>query len=211
VVYRKPFVSLFAGLEPEKARDKAAEIRDARLRNSLIDLLKGASSKEGVARIVEAFAKEKELRHIRLLKKKATIIRIEHPASCKRFKKGVVPGKINYVGVWQMPSGEIKAVGRSVFEVNRTKGDMNKLKPHPAAKLKMTIYKKDMVRVVKSGRMITCTVVSLGPVHGIFKLRPHNLEGSEEFRISFGQLRNYQVRKISITSSGKFHDPGPIF
>jgi CRISPR-associated endonuclease Csn1 len=211
VVYRKPFVSLFAGLEPEKARDKAAEIRDARLRHPLINLLKGASSSGDVARIVDAFAKEKGIRHIRLLKKKTTIIPIEHPSSGKKFKKGVVPGKINHVGFWQMPSGEIKAVGRSVFEVYQARGDMNKLKPHPAAKLKMTIYKKDMVRVVKSGQMITCTVVSMSPWSGTFKLRPHNFGESEEFNISFGQLRNYQVRKISITASGQLHDPGPVF
>jgi hypothetical protein len=213
VVYRKPFVSLFAGLQPEKARDKAAEIRDARLRHSLINLLKGASSSEDVARIVEAFAKDKGIRHIRLLKKETTIIPIEHPASCKRFKKGVVPGKINHVGFWQMPSGDIKAVAKSAFEVNQARGDMNKLKPHPAAKLKMILHKKDMVRLVKSGRMLTCTVVTLSPLTGTgtFKLRPHNLPKSQEFTVSFTQVRNYQVRKISITSSGQLHDPGPIF
>lgn len=211
LVYRKPFVSLFAGLEPEQARDKAAEIRDARLRHPLIKLLQGASSSADVARIAEAFAREKKIRHIRLLKKNTATIPIEHPSSGKRFRKGVVPGNINHVGFWQMPSGEIKAVGRSRFEVNQARGDMNKLKPHPAAKLKMTLYKRDMVRVVKSGQMITCTVVSLSTGSGSFKLRPHNLAESEEFRISFGQVRNYQVRKISISSSGKLHDQGPIF
>jgi CRISPR-associated endonuclease Csn1 len=211
VVYRKPFVSHFADLVPEKARAKAAEIRDARLRHPLINLLKEASSNEDVARIIETFAKEKGIRNIRLLRKKATIIPIEHPSSGKKFKKGVVPGKINNVGFWQMPSGEIIAVGRSVFEVNRAKGDMNKLKPHPAAKLKMTLYKSDIVRLVQSGQMITCTVVSMSPENGNCRLRPHNLRESEEFKISFSQVEKYRVRKLSVTPAGKCHDPGPIF
>jgi CRISPR-associated endonuclease Csn1 len=210
-VYRKPFVSLFAGLEAEKAGAKAAEIRDGRLRRDLMNLLEGASAKEEVAGIIEAFAREEQIRHIRLLKKESTIIPIVHPASTKRFRKFVAPKTINHVGFWQMPCGEIRAVGRSVFEVNQAKGDMNRLKPHPAARLKMTLYKKDTVRVVKSGRTMTCTVVSLSPAGKSFKLRPHNLGESEEFRISFSQVRNYQVRKLSITASGQVHDPGPIF
>jgi hypothetical protein len=211
VVSRRPFVSLFAGLQPEEARDKAVLIRDARLRRPLINLLQAASSAEDVARLIEAFARDNGIRHIRLLKKETTIIPIEHPASCKRFKKGVVPGKINHVGFWQMPSGEIKAVAKSAFEVNQARGDMNKLKPHPAARLKMILYKKDMVRIVKSGRMLTCTVVSLSPSSRTFKLRPHNVQHSEEFNISFSQVTNYQIRKISMTAAGKLHDPGPIF
>lgn len=211
LVCRKPFISLFADLDPEKAIDKAAEIRDAQLRNLLINLLERASSKEDVARIVEAFANQNGIRKIRLLKKEATVIPIEHPSSGKRFKKGVLPGKVNHIGFWQMPSGEIKALGRSIFEVNQVKGDLNKLKPHPAAKLKMILYKKDMLRVVKSGQLLTCTVVSISPVVGTLRLRPHNLARSEEFQVSFGQLRNYQVRKISMTALGKFHDPGPMF
>jgi CRISPR-associated endonuclease Csn1 len=211
LVCRRPFVPLFAGLAPDKACAKTAEIRDARLRRPLIKLLQGASSEQDVARIVEAFAREKKIHAIRLLKKEATIIPIEHPSSGKKFRKFVVPGKIHNVAFWQMPSGEIKAIGRSVFEVNQARGDMNRLKPHPAAKLKMTLHKKDMVRVVKSGQAITCIVVSLGPGTGTLKLRPHDLAESGEFKISFGQVRNYQLRKVSMTASGRIHDPGPIF
>jgi len=211
VVYRKPFISLFSGLEPEKARDKAAEIRDARLRNPLINLLEQATSKEDVVNIIEKFAKEKNIRNIRLLKKESTIIPIEHPSDDKKFKKGVVPGDIDHVAFWQMPSKEIVPIGRSVFEVNQAKGQRGNLKPHPAARLKLSLHKRDMLRVVKNGEKITCVLVKMSPANSTFTVRPNNLGVDGQFAISFGQVKNYQVRKIHITPSGKIHDPGPIF
>lgn len=211
VVYRKPFIPLFTGLDPDKAMSKAAEIRDARLRSPLTKLLEKAESKDDVTKIVTDFAKDKGIKNIRLLKKEATIIPIEHPSESKKFKKGVVPGKIHHISFWRLPSGEVKAFGRSVFEANQCKSDLNKLRPHPAAKLLLTLHKKDMVRVVKNEKEMVCVVVSISPENGNFKLRPQGITDGQEFKISFGQVKNYKVRKIHITPTGKIYDSGPIF
>ncbi len=219
VVYRKPFVPIFAGLDPDKARSKAAEIRDARLRVPLLKLLETAEEKEHVAKIVDKFSKAKGIRNIRLLKKEATIIPVEHPSEDKKFKKGVVPGDIDHVGFWYIPpkrgqpreDGEIRVIGRSVFDVAKAKGKRSALKPHPAAKLKLCLQKRDTLRVVKNGKLITCTLIKMSPANNTFTVRPNTLGNRGDFAISFSQVKNYQVRKVYVTNSGQIYDPGPIF
>lgn len=221
VVYRKPFVLLFAGLEPNKARDKASEIRDARLRNPLMNLLEKAESKEEVTKIVTDFAKEKGIKNIRILKKEATIIPIEHPSENKKFKKGVVPGSNHHIAFWRMPDKSVQALGISFYDMISRKDDLNSLKPHPAAKLVCHISNGDLIRVTQNEADRTLKVVNLSPANKLFWCIDHQEGGNlskrykekdlKYFFLSFSKMADYKVRKIHITPTGKIYDSGSIF
>jgi CRISPR-associated endonuclease Csn1 len=214
VVKRGDFRGHFAKVTPDKAANKIALIRDPLIRQELEVELSAAASVADITHIVDAYAKRKGIRRIRLLKKEATVQAVTHlSTSGQKFEKGIVPGSNHHVAFWKLPSGEIKARGCSFFELNSVKGDMNQLKPHPAAKLVCRLHKKDLVRVYKNGKEETCVITKLTPSEGneTITMRIHSDSDGGGFAVSFSQLGNYKLRKIHITPAGKVHDSGSMF
>lgn len=214
VVKRGDFRGHFAKVAPDKVVNKIALIRDPVIRKELELELPLATDVEDLARIVDAYAKRKGIRRIRLLKKEATVLPITHRSTAgQEFEKGVVPGSNHHVAFWRLPNGEIKARGCSFFEVNSIKGDLNKLKPHPAAKLICRLYKKDLVRILKNGKEETCVITKLNPSEGneTITMRVHSESNGNGFAISFSQFKNYKLRKIRITPAGRIYDSGSMF
>ena len=93
VVTRGNFGGHFAEFAPDKVARKIELIRDPVIRKELEAELSQATNADDVTRIVDAYAKRKGIRRIRLLKKEATVLPIKHTSiSGQVFEKGVVPG-----------------------------------------------------------------------------------------------------------------------
>ena len=104
---------------------------------------------------------------------------------------------------------------------------MEKLKPHPSAKLIIRLFKDDLVRIEEDDKIKTVVVKVIGSTSQCFFL-PHNIasskskdknekqeNGKEEskgsFVLNFKTLKSKKLRKIFVTPSGKVFDSGPIF
>ena len=222
VVKRGDFRGHFAKVAPDKVANKIALIRDPVIRQELEVELSAAATVEDITRIVDAYAKRKGIRRIRLLKKEATVQAISHHAtSGQEFEKGIVPGSNHHVAFWKLPSGEIKARGCSFFELNSVKGDMNKLKPHPAAKLVCRIHNGDLIAAHTLEQRKIYKVVNLSPANQQFWCVEHNEGGNlsqrykekdlKYFFLSFSKMSDHKIRKIHLSVTGKIHDSGSMF
>lgn len=222
VVKRGDFRGHFAKTAPDKVEKKIELIRDPVIRKELKAALANVTTADEVMRIVDDYAKNKGIRRIRLLKKEATILPIRHKAaSGQMFEKGVVPGSNHHVAFWRLPNGEIEAQGCSFFEINSVSGDMNRLKPHPAAKLICRIHKGDLIAVTENETRRVLSVISLKPSNEQMVCIDNQEGGNISQRVDrkdikplylrFSKMAHYKVRKIYVTPTGIIHDSGSMF
>lgn len=239
VVKRGDFRGHFAKVAPDKIANKIALIRDPVIRQELEIELSAAASTEDVARIVDAYAKRKGIRRIRLLKKEATVQTITHRSTAgQEFEKGVAPGEIHHIAFWRVPdkwdqdrySGPLKFhpvsfdknivwSGCNNFDANRYKDKQESFKPHPAAKLVSRVYKGDMFIAENegNGEHEIYKIVGLQPSYPNFRFEwKHHGDGKKSESIgkkflAFNKMKITKARKIHITPAGKIHDPGAMF
>lgn len=222
VVYRSDFRGHFANVTPDKLSKKLELIRDPLIRDEITSVLTGADSKEDIAKKINDYAQRKGIRRIRLLKKEATIEPIHHrDAAGREFHKGVVPGSNHHVAFWKMPDGTVNAAGCSYLEANRTRDDMNQLKPHPAAKLICRIHNGDLIAADVDAQRKIFRVVNLSPANKTFWCVEHHEGGNlsqrykegdlKYFFLRFSKMDSYKIRKIYISPTGVIYDHGSMF
>lgn len=208
VVYRKPLFSL--------SDREIHAIRDPLIREMLTKEIQ--ENNYSLKDTLEKFSERTGIKKVRLLKKENPLFDINHPLKNPVHAKSFARGEIHHIGFWKLPDGKIEAKEVSFLEINRNREE--DFKPHPAAKRIFKLHKRDLVKLVHKGKVKIARVVSLRPVNQIIRLVEHFESGNLEKRIkegekldifiSFGKLKECQLRLVHIDPLGKLKDSGPV-
>jgi CRISPR-associated endonuclease Csn1 len=211
-------------------------IRDKKLREELVKLAEQASSdKEFQTKFLPEFSKKTGVKNIRFYDKNQSIIEIKHPQENPRFSKAIKTNGNHHISVWKMPDKTIKTDVVSNFKMNcpfeikeNEKGEKfinkqkvfsinqeyEKLKPHPAAKLIIRLFKDDLVRLEEYGEEKTVRIAVIGSTTQCYyfdhKNASSDVESKKSFYLNEKALLTKKIRKIFISESGKVFDQGPI-
>ncbi|NCA28011.1 MAG: type II CRISPR RNA-guided endonuclease Cas9 [Proteobacteria bacterium] len=224
-------------------------IRDKKIKDLLLlEANKASTDKEFQEKILPEFSKNTGIKRVRLYDNNKSVLEINHPQNKPRFKKIIKTNGNHHISLWKMPNGEYLTDVVSNFKINcpyeiaksqdgfqyinyekkfEENQSMEKLKPHPSAKLIIRLFKDDLVRIEEDDKIKTVVVKVIGSTSQCFFL-PHNIasskskdknekqeNGKEEskgsFVLNFKTLKSKKLRKIFVTPSGKVFDSGPIF
>lgn len=113
------------------------------------------------------------------------------------------------------PEGyQIKATYLYYYDVKKYKANPEIVKPHPAAKLVMTLNNGDSVAVERNGKLGYYLIKSLRPVSTqteFIEIQKSSREEDEKaFLLAASRLKENKVRKIRITPAGQVLDHGPV-
>ena len=215
---------------------EAKFIRDKKLREELIKLAdQAASDKEFQTKFLPEFSKKTGVRNVRFYDKNQSIIKISHPQKNPRFSKAVKTNGNHHISVWKMPDGKIKTDVVSNFKMNCSfeikqnergenfinkdkkflpKQDFEKLKPHPAAKLLIRLFKDDLAKLEENGEEKTVRIAVIGSTGQCYYFDHKNASSDTDSKKSFylneKGLLTKKIRKIFVTPTGKVFDSGPI-
>ncbi len=149
VVTRKPLTAI-------KPAD-IARIRDPELQAQLYQRTDGLEGKDFIAAL-EAYAKEdgayKGIRRVRLMEKLKTI-----PIKDKNGKvyKGYKGDSNHCIEVWKLPDGKWKAERLTTYDAHQS--GLGSTRPHPAAKLLMRLFKKDVVEYTTTDNQVVLATI----------------------------------------------------
>jgi len=215
---------------------EAKFIRDKKLREELIKLAdQAASDKEFQTKFLPEFSKKTGVKNVRFYDKNQSIIKISHPQKNPRFSKAIKTNGNHHISVWKMPDGKIKTDVVSNFKMNCSfeikqnekgenfinkdkkflpKQDFEKLKPHPAAKLLIRLFKDDLVKLEENEEEKTVRIAVIGSTAQCYYFDHKNASSDTNSKKSFylneKGLLTKKIRKIFVTPSGKVFDSGPI-
>ena len=215
---------------------EAKFIRDKKLREELTKLAdQAASDKEFQTKFLPEFSKKTGVRNVRFYDKNQSIIKISHPQKNPRFSKAVKTNGNHHISVWKMPDGKIKTDVVSNFKMNCSfeikqnergenfinkdkkflpKQDFEKLKPHPAAKLLIRLFKDDLAKLEENGEEKTVRIAVIGSTGQCYYFDHKNASSDTDSKKSFylneKGLLTKKIRKIFVTPTGKVFDSGPI-
>ena len=161
--------------------------------------------------------------HKHKIKWRDDFIGIQHADNQKYIHSRMVfPKGIHRLTVWKMPKKmkcECKSEsylfkGISYYEAKKNEYDQNNLKPHPAAKLIMTLHKGDII-IIDEGKPELYRVTSIRPGNQNIEICPVNkLKGKKtntklKYKY-FSQFKNLKLRLVYVSILGKVIDNGPI-
>ena len=215
---------------------EAKFIRDKKLREELIKLAdQAASDKEFQTKFLPEFSKKTGVKNVRFYDKNQSIIKISHPQKNPRFSKAVKTNGNHHISVWKMPDGKIKTDVVSNFKMNcsfeikqNERGEnfinkdkkflpeqnFEKLKPHPAAKLLIRLFKDDLVKLEESGEEKTARIAVIGSTGQCYyfdhKNASSDVDSKKSFILNEKALLTKKIRKIFVTPTGKIFDSGAI-
>ena len=218
-------------------KNEIERIRDKKIRKDLADLTKDISKdkkdEKKLLYALQQFSKETGVKNVRILDKIQTAVRIDHGKN-NQLSKAISPDNKSHISLWRMPNGEIitdvvsSLKMTSIYEILEKDGmyiinknkrfstdqPYEKLKPHPAAKLIIRLFKDDMVRLEKNRKIITAKITSIPDstqcsyaIHTSFS---SNKEAKGTFYLNKNTLIDKKLRKIFVSPSGKVFDQGPI-
>ena len=116
-------------------------------------------------------------------------------------------------------SFEIKQNERGENFINKDKKflpeqNFEKLKPHPAAKLLIRLFKDDLVKLEESGEEKTARIAVIGSTGQCYYFDHKNASSDTDSKKSFvlneKALLTKKIRKIFVTPTGKIFDSGAI-
>lgn len=105
-------------------------------------------------------------------------------------------------GKWKKGEYEWKGIFRSYIEMKNPPENPEDLKPHPAAKLIMRVFKDDMVEVEENGQKTYMRVTGFSTTNNKLDLRPHTAANSGQNFKSINTLKD-KIRKIRVSPHGK--------
>lgn len=177
--------------------------------------------KKAVARVLEEYGRDNNIRRVRVHKVEAAYEVIRHNG----HEKAVIPGENHCVDIVETPDGTWRGVGVTRFEANRQKrlGAKTPLwkEQYQDARHIMRVHKNDLLMLEKDGREQVMRVVKLQPSSSTFALAAHDAAGTlqkrhdakdDAFRwdfANFGKLKERRARLVHVDPAGKLHDPGP--
>ena len=209
VVTRKPLDSL--------GPKDIAKIRDEYLRDKLLQATRDLSGKEFTAALLAFSQKNVTYRGIRRVRLIDAVKVIPIKDKTGKVYKGYKGDSNHCVEVWRLPDDKWKAEVLSTFDANQ-KG-LGASRPHPAAKLVMRLFKKDVVALEhpKHGAIqaviakMSAQRLDLSPMNDAnVDARARDTNDPFDYtRLGLGTLQKYQFRKIGIDTLGRITDPGP--
>lgn len=212
LVYRKPLVGLNEN-EIDRIRDRA-----------LRDIIKKAiasvqGNKVETAKALAVFGEKTGIRHLRLTKVESGVKVLRDRKG--RPYKGVSPGDIHHVEIFETVNGRWDGEAITVFDANQ-KSFLPKWRREVAdVKLIMIISKGDLICLEGAGSSSVMKVHRLDAKAKGLKLALHTESGSlnkrhadtnDPFRwvmISYNQLKIRKARKVGVDYLGNILDPGP--
>lgn len=206
---KAPFNVVFSKKLSSLSKNEISQIRDKKIREELEeltkDITKGRENKKKLGIILQDFSKAKGIKNIRLLDKIRTIIK-------DKYNNGINADAKSHISLWKMPDG--KLITDPVSNLRAIKNDKEKLKPHPAAKLLMRLWKGDMVRLTQDGKTITAKITSIREDtlcwYILHNFSSDNKEAIGSFVFNKNTLVKKNLRKIFVSPMGKVRDPKSI-
>ena len=199
---------------------KLEQIRDKVLREDLIKsvqhLMIAKGKKEGFSdeklaiEIIQKKAQAKNIKSIRTLIKQDGVEKIPDSPY-----KGYAKDGFLYVDIWEIPSkkGNPKWEGvfKSLYDASLEKSgklivDHNKIKPHPAAKKIMRLYRDDLLKIDHDNEEIIVKVYLFSTTNNMIGLTRHTtVKSGEDFKsyFSINGLKDKNPKKIRMSSIGK--------
>ncbi|MEO3430700.1 type II CRISPR RNA-guided endonuclease Cas9 [Pelagibius sp. CAU 1746] len=215
VVHRVPLDSL---------KDSAGlgRIRDARLRQALLDATEGLSGK-GFAAALAAFPLRdgiyKGVRRVRVLERLKVIpVRDKSGRPYKAYK-----GDANYrFDVWELPGGRWAGEAVSMFEAHQPDWRSKVKEQSPTARKVLRLHKGDLLATETGANRVIHRVVKFS-ANGSIQLAAHNEAGKLKARdakplaedyfkyinTSASGLKKLCARQVRVDESGRVFDPGP--
>jgi len=127
--------------------------------------------------------------------------------------KAYAPDAYVFCDIWRVPAGRagrykkgaFKWTGtfRSAADVAHPPADANALKPHPAARRVMRLFKDDMVEMTEDGQLKVMRVGSFSTTDNRIDLRPHRVANATQRFISINVLKDWGLRKLHVTPDGR--------
>ena len=206
VVSRKPIDSVTLAM--------VDKIRDPLLAQLLGLALRDKSDKEAKTAI-EAFRSRpgpyRGIRRVRLIEP-VDVIRITDKTG--RAYKGYKGDSNQCYEVWRLPDGTIAPLVVSTFDAHQG----CEIKPHPAAKRLMRLYKDDMVKLEDSKFGPVIATVEKFNVNGQISMVAHNENNADQryrkdkedvfIRMQASALINAGARRVIVDELGRIRDPG---
>jgi CRISPR-associated endonuclease Csn1 len=207
--------------------------RDNNIKNLLLaEAEKATSDKEFQEKIMPEFSKNTGIKKVRLYDNNKSVLEISHPKATQHFTKVIKTNGNHHISLWKMPDGTYTTDVVSNFKANcpyeiltRADGfqyinynkkfskeqELEKLKPHPAAKLIIRLFKDDLVRIEEDGKIKTVVIKIIGSNTQCFYLS-HNIASGKNgsFRLNIEALQSKKICKLFVSPSGKIFDNGPI-
>ena len=210
MVVRVPILSL---------REKdIADIRDPLLRNKLQETVNKRKETEKVEDIIAQFAREHNIRRIRILVEKS-----KKAMKAIKDKQGkpyryVATGGNHHIDIFcpikdkkelKIKAGKWYAETVSTFDANQKNFAPQWKKDHPTAKLVMRLHINDMVAYEENGKREIYRVQKLDGYFDAPFVIPHlDSTDKQSRKVSAKQLQEKNARKIAVTPAGKVLDPG---
>ncbi|WP_372839742.1 type II CRISPR RNA-guided endonuclease Cas9 [Phaeovulum sp.] len=207
VVNRKPIDTLTPAM--------IDKIRDPHLARWLTAVTKGKEGRDFMA-AVDAFRAQhgpyRGIRRVRLIEP-VEVIRIKDRTG--RAYKGYKGDSNQCYEVWRLPDGTLTHHVVSTFAAHQGQT----VKPHPAAKRLMRLYKDDMVKLDSQKIGPVIAVVAKFDSNGGITLVPHNEGNADQryrkdkedvfIRLSAKTLINSSARRVIVDEMGRIRDSGP--
>lgn len=216
-------------------KTEISKIRDRKIRSEIEDktqhITKDKEDKKALLDTLHEYSKQSGIKRIRILDKTKTIIKISHPSHNPRFEKAISPDGNNHISVWKMPNAEIITDVVSNFRMNSIyeikkgadgidfvnkdkKFDDNqfyeKLKPHPAAKLLIRLFKNDLVKLEEKGEEKVVRIGMIGSNTQCKYFDNRIEQDSGTFYLNENSLKKKKICKIFVSPIGKVFGPGAI-
>lgn len=152
------------------------------------------------------------------------LAKIVHGKSLQHVKH-YQKGDINYLAIWHLPKSitlkqEKNKARKSdyIFSAVKTfdlnSKNANELKPHPAAKLVVKLFKGDTVALEVDKKIDYYIVKSIRAANEkLYFIKTHlanEPQDNKPFIPAYSKLSEYQFRKVSISATGRINDNGPI-
>ena len=211
-------VPLVVSRKPLDALNPAnlGKIRDPQLKRSLKTATLGKTGKD-FKEVLSDFARtSSRYRGMRRVRMVETVKVIEMRDRAGRVYKGYKPDSNHCYEVWELPTGEWVPLVLTTFDANR--GQIP-LKPHPAARRIMRLYKKDMLylshptrgNVIATVEQLSIQRLNLVP-HNEANADARNRDSADPFsfiRVGIGTLKRSRARRVYVDEMGRLRDPGP--
>lgn len=183
------------------------------IRPSDISLIRASNIRSGFkenmtqVQIVKKF-NNMGVKKIRVMKKDKSAMFLFHPASSKKFYKGVIPAEIHSVEVWRLPIEEkIKQDSGLKFETYNLLEIAMRIdkKPHPAAKRVLRIHKWDTLKIVRESKAELVWVRTIRPskqLIGVVPLSINSRSDKDTIWITFSNFEKLSLHRVKVTAEG---------
>lgn len=157
----------------------------------------------------------------------STLVKIHHGKN-RQHSKLYKKGDNNFLAIWHLPKNitlkqeankkrKIDYIFTPIktYDLNAERNNLNKLKPHPAAKLISKVYLNDTVAINRTDKgkneHFILKSININESNNRLMLQKINsLKKDDSLLVQISSLINFKFRKIHISPTGIIKDNGPV-